>query len=71
MSNKYEVLIESDWNLKLYAVKGFEGDNLGINRIRLEFKVSRKSTAARTGNSINRIRLEFKAQPDTRTEKNL
>ena len=34
------VLIESDWNLKLETMKKVTMEQYGINRIRLEFKVS-------------------------------
>ena len=53
------VLIESDWNLKdtkdcIIVVPA------GINRIRLEFKVSSVIIRERLDRCINRIRLEFK-----------
>ena len=53
------VLIESDWNLKPY---GYEkvNDEIGINRIRLEFKGRRLTASFSLLFSINRIRLEFK-----------
>ena len=56
----HAVLIESDWNLKL-SCNDFLGDFChGINRIRLEFKVSSVIIRERLDRCINRIRLEFK-----------
>ena len=54
------VLIESDWNLKSNHLLGVGGQCLGINRIRLEFKVYGYKRLLPAINSINRIRLEFK-----------
>ena len=53
------VLIESDWNLKDDS-KEVEWRPIGINRIRLEFKVRRHTCSKIFCSSINRIRLEFK-----------
>ena len=55
------VLIESDWNLKEYAVARTKGGQARINRIRLEFKVRMDSLVNIFQLRINRIRLEFKA----------
>ena len=54
------VLIESDWNLKNLAYFQMRYLLHRINRIRLEFKGSRKVVIAQNSLSINRIRLEFK-----------
>ena len=56
-----KVLIESDWNLKSGVVAMSFTNNLGINRIRLEFKAgySRDKPLLKDF-CINRIRLEFK-----------
>ena len=35
-----EVLIESDWNLKLFFIRYYTDSENSINRIRLEFKGS-------------------------------
>ena len=54
------VLIESDWNLKIHVFLKCFRFFLGINRIRLEFKVMELSRAIFVALGINRIRLEFK-----------
>ena len=58
--NRDNVLIESDWNLKNLAYFQMRYLLHRINRIRLEFKGSRKVVIAQNSLSINRIRLEFK-----------
>ena len=55
-----QVLIESDWNLKLSLIHANNRFAPGINRIRLEFKVIFMIRFKRCWLSINRIRLEFK-----------
>ena len=55
-----EVLIESDWNLKLFRLPLFQSPLLRINRIRLEFKDIIRFNRCFRKCSINRIRLEFK-----------
>ena len=54
------VLIESDWNLKNCGTNNDDESNYGINRIRLEFKVSEMLDPRHHLRRINRIRLEFK-----------
>ena len=44
-STIYPVLIESDWNLKLIETHSLLHFGLGINRIRLEFKLFLESDA--------------------------
>ena len=59
------VLIESDWNLKRLLKDKVEQILIGINRIRLEFKVFIPSTSLVASLCINRIRLEFKEYSDS------
>ena len=54
------VLIESDWNLKLFSLYGIGWPVICINRIRLEFKENKIGEGVKSWDSINRIRLEFK-----------
>ena len=54
------VLIESDWNLKYVKRTTVAGKTVGINRIRLEFKVAGTEFKVNNRECINRIRLEFK-----------
>ena len=61
LSNKMQVLIESDWNLKVNPHRSQATLHLCINRIRLEFKVLKIITDSIEARRINRIRLEFKA----------
>ena len=55
-----EVLIESDWNLKMACWLWWMMLRFSINRIRLEFKVKDVTLWLRHSWCINRIRLEFK-----------
>ena len=56
-----QVLIESDWNLKVIETEEPPVVVASINRIRLEFKGESSHGARSRQYSINRIRLEFKA----------
>ena len=58
----FNVLIESDWNLKKKQGSKIMGTPDSINRIRLEFKVNSKRFTILSQNGINRIRLEFKGK---------
>ena len=56
----HTVLIESDWNLKEHREVDGQIRGIGINRIRLEFKVKSICIWLSEVHCINRIRLEFK-----------
>ena len=60
MTQSSQVLIESDWNLKLLPYADDYYIRNSINRIRLEFKVFHIGNGKIMSSGINRIRLEFK-----------
>ena len=60
-----QVLIESDWNLKVIETEEPPVVVARINRIRLEFKVITGNHAKLLHGRINRIRLEFKVYTHT------
>ncbi len=60
-----QVLIESDWNLKVIETEEPPVVVASINRIRLEFKVITGNHAKLLHGRINRIRLEFKVYTHT------
>ena len=60
------VLIESDWNLKLFIGQFGIFHHMRINRIRLEFKGRLIAWTQEFLFGINRIRLEFKGRTDLR-----
>ena len=64
------VLIESDWNLKIYNPLDANESGMGINRIRLEFKVTPLEFKMDGIHGINRIRLEFKGNDGDHDESN-
>ena len=59
------VLIESDWNLKLWQYP-YGQSTKRINRIRLEFKEEEDVKNGVIATGINRIRLEFKEKTSFR-----